>query len=316
MASWSYITQMYTLYVLIPFCCIGFFGSLMNTIILSTSRMYRTQPCTFFLLIAAIAQSVQYLTVGISRVSAVGFNTDLTLLSPVWCKLKAYLIDTCYGIAMTCEWLATIDRFLMTSRAANLRQLSKIKWAYYISTGVVIFWTLTCVPDLIFIYISSNVCDNYNDIWGIYYTYINNWFFYTILPVFTIIVFGTLAYRNMRTLTNTRQLQGADRQLTHMILGQIILIIITALPDAIFDAYSSASVSVYKTAEQADVEYFIFNVLNSLGNVTYGSGFYVILIVSKTFRQQVKHFFCCFGNNPNAVMPASTNVIPGGANTV
>ncbi|CAF1358436.1 unnamed protein product [Adineta steineri] len=144
---------MYTLYVLIPFCCIGFFGSLMNTIILSTSRMYRTQPCTFFLLIAAIAQSVQYLTVGISRVSAVGFNTDLTLLSPVWCKLKAYLIDTCYGIAMTCEWLATIDRFLMTSRAANLRQLSKIKWAYYISTGVVIFWTLTCVPDLIFIYI-------------------------------------------------------------------------------------------------------------------------------------------------------------------
>ncbi|CAF1320011.1 unnamed protein product [Adineta steineri] len=37
MASWSYITQIYTLYAFIPFCSIGFFGSLMNTTILSTS---------------------------------------------------------------------------------------------------------------------------------------------------------------------------------------------------------------------------------------------------------------------------------------
>ncbi|CAF4189010.1 unnamed protein product, partial [Adineta steineri] len=261
---------MYTLYAFIPFCSIGLFGSLMNTIILSTSRMYCTQPCTFFLLIAAIAQSVQYLTAGISRISAIGFHTDLTLLSPVWCKMRQYLIDTCYSVAFTCECLATIDRFLLTSRAANLRQLSKIKWAYCISAGIVIFWTLTCVSDLIFTYISSNVCGNYNNIWGTYYSYVNYWFFYTIAPLIIVIVFGTLAYRNMRTVANTRRLQGADRQLTYMIFAQIILIIISVLPGAIFHAYSSASISVNKTAEQANIEYFIFNVLNSLGNITYG----------------------------------------------
>ncbi|CAF3873656.1 unnamed protein product [Adineta steineri] len=315
MASWSYITQIYTLYAFIPFCSIGFFGSLMNTTILSTSRMYRTQPCTFFLLIAAIAQSVQYLTAGISRISAIGFHTDLTLLSPVWCKIRQYLIDTCYGVAFTCECLATIDRFLLTSRAANLRQLSKIKWAHCISAGVVIFWTLTCVPDLIFVYISSNVCGNYNNIWRTYYSYVNYWFFYTIAPLVIVIVFGTLAYRNMRTVANTRRLQGADRQLTYMIFGQIILIIISVLPGAIFHAYSSASISVNKTAEQANIEYFIFNVLNSLGNITYGSAFYVFFIVSKTFRQQVKCCFCYFGKNPNNVTPVDTNMITGVANT-
>ncbi|CAF1266338.1 unnamed protein product [Adineta steineri] len=109
----------------------------------------------------------------------------------------------------------------------------------------------------------------------------------------------------MRTLTNTRQLQGADRQLTYMILGQILLIIITILPDATFRVYLSASFSVNKTTKQADVEYFNFNVLNYLSNITYGSGFYVFLIVSKTFRPQVKHYFSYFGNNPNAVMPAN-----------
>ncbi|CAF0759767.1 unnamed protein product [Adineta steineri] len=314
MASWLYITQIYTLYAFFPFCCIGLFGSLMNTIILSTSRMYRTQPCTFFLLIAAIAQSVQYLTAGISRISAIGYNTDLTLLSPAWCKIRAYLIDTCYGVALTCEWLATIDRFLMTSRSANLRQLSKIKWAYCIGAGVVVFWTFTCVPDLIFTYISSNVCGNYNVIWGTYYTYVNHWFFYIIVPLVTVIVFGILAYRNIRTLANTRQLQGADRQLTYMIFGQIILIIISVLPDATFRAYSSASLSVNKTVEQAGIEYFIFNVLNSVANITYGSAFYVFLIVSKTFRQQVKYCFCYFCKNPNNVTPVNTDVIPGSAN--
>ncbi|CAF4202123.1 unnamed protein product [Adineta steineri] len=314
MASWSYITQMYTLYVLIPFCCIGFFGSLMNTIILSTSRMYRTQPCTFFLLIAAIAQSVQYLVSGISRISAIGFDIDLTLLSPGWCKIKAYLIDTCLGVAMTCEWLATIDRFLITSRSANLRQLSKIKWAYCISAGVVVFWILTCIPDLIFTYISSNVCANYNEIWGTYYNYVDNWLLYTAVPLVIVTVFGTLAYRNMRTLTNTRQLQGADRQLSYMIFGQIIIIIISILPGTIFDVYSSASVSVNKTAEQENIEYFIFNIVNSLGNLTYGSGFYVFLIVSKTFRQQVKRCFCYFGKNTNDVTPVNTKMTPGRAN--
>ncbi|CAF0927989.1 unnamed protein product [Adineta steineri] len=117
--------------------------------------------------------------------------------------------------------------------------------------------------------VTSNVCGNYNNIWGTYYFYVNYWFFYTIAPLVIVIVFGTLAYRNMRTVANTRRLQGADRQLTYMIFGQIILIIISVLPGAVFHAYSSASISVSKTAEQANIEYFIFNVLNSLGNITY-----------------------------------------------
>ncbi|CAF3599151.1 unnamed protein product [Adineta steineri] len=305
---------MYTIYAFIPFCCIGLFGSLMNTIILSTSRMYRTQPCTFFLLIAAITQSLQYLVAGIPRISAIGFHTDLTLVSPTWCKMRSYLIDTCFGVTTTCESLATIDRFLSTSRAANLRQLSKIKWAHRISAGVVVFWTLNCAPDLIFVYIRSNVCGNYNVIWTTYYTYVNYWFFYTIAPMITVIVFGTLAYRNMRTLANTRQLQGADRQLTRMIFGQIILIIISISPGAFFHAYSLTSTYLNKTAEQADSNCFLYNVGNSLSNITYGSAFYVFLIVSKTFRQQVKHCFCDFGKNPNAVTPANTNMTLDGVN--
>ncbi|CAF0721706.1 unnamed protein product [Adineta steineri] len=117
---------------------------------------------------------------------------------------------------------------------------------------------------------SSNVCANYNVIWETYYIYVNYWFFYTTVPLVVVTVFGTLAYRNMRTLANTRQLQGADRQLTHMILGQIILIIISVLPEAIFYAYSTASVSLNKTVEQAGIEYFIFNIVDSLAAITYG----------------------------------------------
>ncbi|CAF1061489.1 unnamed protein product [Rotaria sordida] len=120
MASWIYITQMFILYAGRPLFTISLIGCIMNAIMFSTVQMYRSQPCTFFLFIASIARCLHLLTAGLLRLLAIGFNIDPTIISLPWCKMRSYIILVCYGIAITCEWLATIDRFLMTSRAPNI----------------------------------------------------------------------------------------------------------------------------------------------------------------------------------------------------
>ena len=89
-------------------------------------------------------------------------------------------------------------------------------------------------------------------------------------------VFGILAYRNVRALQDMRKPQGVDRQLTHMVCGQIVLIIIYVVPYATFNAYSLATATVIKTPEQKSIDYLLVNVTGLLS--VFGAGVIEMLL--------------------------------------
>ncbi|CAF1356232.1 unnamed protein product [Adineta ricciae] len=270
MASWLSITQIFITYIAPLIFLLSLFGCLMNTILFSTVYMYRSQPCTFFLLIAAISRFVHLLNTGLSRGLAIMIGKDVTLVSPVLCKTRSYLINVCLGISMTCECLATVDRFLVTSRNANFRRMSNIKLAYRITVVLLAFWLIENVPCFLFIdIISANICAIHTNFWMIYSKYVINWVSLTIVPLIICISFGLLAYRNMHSLKNSRQLQGSDRQLSYMILAQVIITIIPIIPSAFFFTYSSSAISINEAAEKG-VEYFVFNFINTLTGFFFG----------------------------------------------
>ena len=151
MASWVILTKAVVLYAGSVILIFSLFGCLMNVIIFSNVRMYRSQPCTFYLLIAALTRFTHLLTIGIPRGIAIVFGIDLTLISLAWCKMKFHIVATCYGMEMIFESLATIDRFLTTARRVCLRQLSSMKLAYRITAGFIAFWLLHNIPYLIFV---------------------------------------------------------------------------------------------------------------------------------------------------------------------
>ncbi|CAF1688224.1 unnamed protein product, partial [Adineta ricciae] len=217
----------------------------------------------------AIASCVQLICATLSRILAYGFNNDLTALSLTWCKIKQHFVATCYGISVTCFWLATLDQFLITSRAVFLRRLSRIEWAHRIAAAVIVLWMLQDVPFYIFVDIRSNVCGIYNSFWQTYNTYVCFWFLYMTIPIVIMIIFGSLAYRNLRGLTSV-QLQGADQQLTLIICGQIATIIITVLPTCIYNAYSQITITANKSAEQKSLEFFIANIISFLAAIGLG----------------------------------------------
>ncbi|CAF1288419.1 unnamed protein product [Adineta ricciae] len=153
---------------------------------------------------------------------------------------------------------------------------------------------------------SSNVCGIYNSFWQAYYTYVCFWFLYMAIPITIMMIFGILAYRNLRGLTSV-QLQGADQQLTLIICGQISMIIITVLPTCIQNAYAQITVTVNKSAEQKNLEFFIANIISFLAAIGLGGTFYIFLVISSTFRRQCKRCLFHFCLNKNATVAPINN---------
>ena len=91
MAIYEYIAQQLTIY---GGCFLLIFGMLGNSItifIFSSERSYRITPSTFYFLIATIYDSLQLLFNLLSRIVSVGFKTDLTRSSVLWCKARLSL---------------------------------------------------------------------------------------------------------------------------------------------------------------------------------------------------------------------------------
>ncbi|CAF1147857.1 unnamed protein product [Adineta ricciae] len=225
--------------------------------------------------------SLQYhLNAALLILSAIFFSFGHATRSDV---ILYYQIPTVFSY---CRWLAAVDQFLITSRSVRLRQLSSIKRAHRTGIGVAVFWIVQSVPNLVFVDLRSNVCTIYNSFWQVYNAYIDFWCFYTIIPVLMMSVFGILAYRNVRVLKDMRKSQGVDRQLTHMVCGQIMLIIVYVVPYATFNAYSLATAVVIKTLEQKSVDYLVVNVTGLLS--VFGAG--VIKMILALDQQFYSYF--------------------------
>ncbi|CAF1262936.1 unnamed protein product [Adineta steineri] len=275
---------------------------------MSTKRSYRTKPSTFFMLLSAIAGCIHLINGTLARILTIGFNIDLTRTSIGLCKLRQFIYIIVPGFGITCYWLSTINQFLVTSRSARLRQLSNMKLVYRTIIIIIIFWIVHGTPTLIFANIESGTCIIDNSILSMYYVYVHFWSFCTIIPIGILIIFGILAYRNMRLLTNVRQLHGIDRQLTLMVCGQVLLILIGVAPYALFNIYSTSTAQWNKDIEQKNKETFILNVVSLNSTIEFGASFYLFIIISSSFRQQVKQYLYSCWIKPNIVQPTDMNI--------
>ena len=150
MSSLRSIAISYAKYFGIPALSIGVIGDVLNIFIFASVRTYRQTPSTFYLLGAVIANFIHLSIAITTRIGSVAFDSDLTRSSLAWCKMRQYIIATYPPLGLTCESLAAIDQFLVTSRQAHLRQWSNMKNAYRLVAVWVIIWHIHSIPFLIY----------------------------------------------------------------------------------------------------------------------------------------------------------------------
>jgi hypothetical protein len=259
--SLSYIGGQLTIYVGSVILVAGILSNVTNIFIFSSLRTYRRTASTFYFLIGSIHNLV-YIGINLtSRIVSLGSGFDLTRTSKAWCKARYFFISTLSVVSFTCSCLATIDQFLATSQSAYLRRYSKIELAHRIVLIVIVVWYLQGIPSILFFNISPiiNICVYTNSGFAVYVT-IYLLVLLCVIPVLVMAIFGCLTYRNIR-LTIALAEQHADRQLTRMILIQVVLVLISVTPYGINNVYGLITAGVAKDTNRQLKESFASTVV-------------------------------------------------------
>ena len=225
----------------------GIIGGPLVLLVFLSLNTFRQSSCVFYLTVMSFV-NIFYLFPGLLTFIIVnGFSINWTDTSLFYCKFRSYYVQLCVLISFTCMCLATIDQFLATCSNPRWHRWNNIKFARYIITGTVIVWILVESPFILYDgHIVSNItgkpsCTFSNVIFQKYFTYFHLPALESIIPVIIMIIFGVLAYQNVRNIayrTIPLLRRELDKQLTTMVLVQVfcdVLIVTPAVVESIFN---------------------------------------------------------------------------------
>lgn len=135
----SELSTKLALYYLIPIYVIGILGNLFNVIIF-LRRNLRINACSQYFIGMSIAQIILLNTLAISKIvsSLIGYDIAQTVSS--LCKIRVYLYVCSLGIARQFLCLISIDRWVVSTRNARIRQWSSLRVVRWLIFGNTLFW--------------------------------------------------------------------------------------------------------------------------------------------------------------------------------
>jgi len=251
-SSLPFIGQQITIYGGIIIIITGVLGNLINSIVFLSLETFRQSSCAFYLIILSIFNIGQLLAGLLSRVMITGFEIDLGGTSLLYCKLRVFIFTTCSLGSTICLCLAIIDQYFATCTRPRLQQLSNIKIARWLIVIFLIISIIILIPYPIYLNhvtleTGAIVCTTTNDMMSQYRNYFVPLLLSGYIPDFITVLFGILAYRNVqqiayRTVPLVRR--ELDKQLTVMVLVQVIINLFTNVPFVTMNALIYAIISI------------------------------------------------------------------------
>jgi hypothetical protein len=226
----AFASQQTTTYAGIPILIAGLIGGVCNIIVFISLRTFRQSSCAFYLMAMSFVNIGQLLMGLTIRILIYSFSIDWTQSSLFYCKFRNYSLQPCVLTSVTCMFFATIDQFFATCSNPRLQQLSNIKLAHRLTAAFTIFWILYAIPCLVYYTqtLSSATgtitCTVVYRIFQQYNTYFTMLMLEGILPFIITILFGSMAYYNVRQIayrTVPLVRHELDKQLTTMVLVQV-----------------------------------------------------------------------------------------------
>ncbi|CAF1173584.1 unnamed protein product [Adineta ricciae] len=174
-----------------------------------------------------------------------GFKINWANASVTYCKFRAFYVQTCIMISLSCMCLATVDQFLATQSNALWHRLNNIKVARSVVTGIAVCVITYCIPLLVYYGHTTSsstgqaICDITNNVFASYRIF-STPFLIGFIPLLIMSIFGLLAYWNVqriayRTIPLVRR--ELDKQLTSMVLIQIFYNVLAITPVLIVGLY-------------------------------------------------------------------------------
>lgn len=296
------------------FVFIGTVSSILGLFVF-TQKGLRKSPCSIYFTAYNTTSLILIYTSFLPITLEIGYNITPTIYSLFLCRLRLY---TTFLFNCLCPFyllLASVDRVLITSRNARTRQKSTHHLAYLSILIGTICWIIGLSHVLVF----SNIIPLET---GELICYLQlGWYSMAIgygslvkeiLIPLLMAIFGLWSIRNIRTIrrvttasTSTSGIgnnqttiglnssRSKDRQLILILLVDITIYIFFSLILAVTLMYEQITLHKPKTTEVFFIETFIKSVAMFTAHIPFCIHSYANLLVSKTFRKEVKGLLLC-----------------------
>ncbi|CAF0753583.1 unnamed protein product [Adineta steineri] len=295
------VTRIISTYLSLTMFIIGTIGNISNIFVFTHLPLLSKLASSWFLGASFIASQLVLNTGVISRV-ILGFSgIDPLVSSTIWCKIRWILGPLGGSASLTCISLASIDRYFITSDQVDRHRWISVRRAQYMILIVVFIWFILLIPNGIYYTLPS--CTIINTIYA-QFSPIFSLVTYSIFPLLVLAIFCVLTWFNLHS--NRMKLirrNNMESQVNKMMIAQLCVILLTSVPNVILQIYTLSTRTMFKSTLRQAQEGLLSAVLSELGFVTHAGTFYVYLIASRSYRNNVKNIILSYKNGLNRVLP-------------
>jgi hypothetical protein len=270
---------------------IGTFGNLLDIILFIRLESLNTLASSLFLLASFVGSQSVMLTATLSRIIFGLTRYDPLFASLFLCKARWMIGPASGAFSLTCVSLAATDRYIfIRTQYRNKITLNRARLLIIIAA---MFWLgFFSMYAVYFVAPTPGSCQLVNPIMVQLMPFVSL-FVYSVIPITALSVLCFLIWHTLGQLPTTF-LRGGHRlhdQVTRMIIAQIIVVIVTSSPSATYSLYTISTRTVSKNSVRVAIETLVNTVCVLIGFLTHAIMFYVYLIASPHFRQNVKAMF-------------------------
>ncbi|CAF3679605.1 unnamed protein product [Rotaria sordida] len=297
------IKEIFSRYCLIGLFLLGSIGLTLNTLIF-TRPIFRQNSCVHYFLASTIANYFVVFFILPSRILSDGFNIDPGQYNLFYCKIRFYTYFTAKSLSSWFIVLACLDRKMSSSQYVHRRAFARpnvARWMIFFTTLIgLIFYSHV----LIFYEIDQRQqCDARS---GFYRLFNDSVYLigYSLAPPLLMLLFGIWTIVNTRRLRRIvprfgrrmATLNNQDHTLMLMLLLQVSLVSITAVPHAVQKLYSTLTLNVPKDDLTKAADNVFIVVVRTISFFNHSCTFYLLTLSGKMFRQELykimKKFIC------------------------
>jgi hypothetical protein len=306
----NFITRELNRYIPLPLLVLGTIGNILN-ILVFTRPTLRTNPCSLYFVSSSIVNFIS-LYIGLITPFLALYGLDPTQKNSALCKIRYYLRFTAITLSTWFILFACLDRFLSTSAHANLRSWSSLRLAKRIIPIASIIAFLFPYTQVFYCYTTyqktfctnvNNICKLSNDITLLV---LNSGF-----PPILMVILSILTIRNVKSLHRINLHQRRDVALTRILLIQVIILVLFAVPITSQKIYGAATMFNTKSSLTTAVDSLFNQITTELSYINSSTAFYIYSLTSKKFRKEVSQILApllfCQRHKTNCVQPITRN---------
>ncbi len=284
------------------------------SLIVFTKKNLRKNPCAIYFTAVNLNNLLLIYTSILFLTLSEGYDIDPGSYNLIFCRFQFYTMFLFDVLTPSYLILASFDRMLITSPNALTRRRSTRRLAYICVIIATLFWVICHCHALIFTdlvqFAPGDISCYFQP--GVYTTVIT---YYSLIiksisvPVLMVIT-GLWTVKNVRgvaritpapALTNTgtgvngglRSVHSKDRQLIKILLVDTSIYIIFNTMITVILIYQEATQNQPQTSVETAMQNFLFEVSVFSTYIPFCIGCYTNLLVSKTFRNEVKNVLMC-----------------------